>query len=213
MNPKSKLKEIWNKSASVQTPKNVGYVYTAYINRPLGRIMAVFAYKLGLSANFLSLSGFFLTIVGALYLVLYGCKTIWGTVFGVFILLFAFVFDDADGNLAKLNKADKPSGEWLDHTLDNIKEQILCLSIFFIILKTNPNIEKWLMCFLLLPGVFSSSKILSNEMKRHLLLYNAGVVYDRSASRWTRFLLPLDYGFLCMVFLLAPFGLLLPVYV
>jgi hypothetical protein len=97
--------------------------YSRWVNRPLGRLLAATAYRVGLTPNQV-------TAVSAVFT--YGAITILaistpGAIISILVgllLLIGYALDSADGQLARLTKLGRPSGEWLDHVIDMGK---LCL--------------------------------------------------------------------------------------
>jgi phosphatidylglycerophosphate synthase len=201
----------WNKLSRAQKRSDVALPYTLWINRPIGRFFAVIAHKLSLTPNFVSFISLLFSVIGFLYLILIQDKEIIPTIFGVSILLFAYALDSADGQLARLTNIKGPSGEWLDHTADSIKTPMFHLSVFLVIYQIEGGLNLQVMIFFLMISAFASGKFFSSEIKEKMMAnrekVNPGGGYIRS------FLLaPFDYGFLCFIFILAPFNLLYPVY-
>lgn len=91
--------------------------YSRWVNRPIGRMLAATAYRLGMSPNQVTaVSGAF-TYSAITVLALVRPST---TVSIVVALLLAvgYALDSADGQLARLTGLGRPSGEWLDHVVD-----------------------------------------------------------------------------------------------
>lgn len=95
-------------------------LYSRYVNRPAGRVLAAAAARVGLTPNQVTavsaaLSGAAVAAV-ALGRPSYGLAVgVWGG------LALGFAFDAADGQLARLRGGGSAAGEWLDHVVDCAK--------------------------------------------------------------------------------------------
>ena len=207
----SSFQSAWDALALVQKPKNDGHPYTVYVNRSIGKILAVIAYSLGLTPNQLTLISFVLTFFGFSFLAVEGHKSMPGSICGVLILLLGFAFDSADGQLARLMNIKSAAGEWLDHTVDSLKIPLCHLTFVFIIYRTTPDLNNLIFFFMMMFSVVASAKFFSTEMKKKISLQNARSVPVLGTLK--RILLaPFDYGVLCFLFLLAPLGFLYQMY-
>src|SRR4051794_1561474 len=100
--------------ASAQKSAKGGSLYSRYVNRPVGRVLAAGAYRAGLTPNQVTLvsAAFSYGAVAALA----AAAPSWGLAAAVYAALaLGFAFDSADGQLARLLGAGGPAGEWLDH--------------------------------------------------------------------------------------------------
>lgn len=92
-------------------------LYSRYVNRPAGRVLAAGAYRAGMTPNQVTLTSALFTY-GALASVAL-VEPSW--TLGVLVwaaLAVGFAFDSADGQLARLTGRGGPDGEWLDHVVD-----------------------------------------------------------------------------------------------
>ncbi len=92
-------------------------LYSRYVNRPAGRVLAAGAYRAGVTPNQVTLTSALFTY-GALAAVAL-VEPSW--TLGVLVwaaLAVGFAFDSADGQLARLTGRGGPDGEWLDHVVD-----------------------------------------------------------------------------------------------
>jgi phosphatidylglycerophosphate synthase len=97
--------------------------YSRWVNRRLGRVLAAAAYRLGLSPNQVTMASAVLTY-SAIGIVLFVSPSRAGSLVIALLLLLGYALDSADGQLARLTRMGRPSGEWLDHVIDMGK---LCL--------------------------------------------------------------------------------------
>lgn len=190
-----------------KTAKGVS-LYSRYVNRPAGRVLAAGAYRIGLTPNQVTLvsAAFTFTAVASVALV----RPSWGLAFAVYAgLAVGFAFDSADGQLARLTGRGGPDGEWLDHVVDCAK-LILVHTAVLIAFRRFAQLpdDGWL----LLPLGFLFVAVLT--FCAGLLREQLGKVAARPApaGRATApapvsrvravALLPADYGVFCLVFLL-----------
>ncbi|WP_406416743.1 CDP-alcohol phosphatidyltransferase family protein [Streptomyces sp. NBC_00873] len=190
-----------------KTAKGVS-LYSRYVNRPAGRVLAAGAYRIGLTPNQVTLvsAAFTFTAVASVALV----RPSWGLAFAVYAgLAVGFAFDSADGQLARLTGRGGPDGEWLDHVVDCAKLILVhtAVLISFHRFAQLPG-EGWL----LLPLGFLFVAVLT--FCAGLLREQLGKAAARpaAAGRATApapvsrvravALLPADYGVFCLVFLL-----------
>ncbi|MEV1045714.1 CDP-alcohol phosphatidyltransferase family protein [Streptomyces sp. NPDC049916] len=185
-------------------------LYSRYVNRPAGRVLAAGAYRAGLTPNQVTLvsAAFTYGAVAALALV----EPSWTLAVTVYAALAAgFAFDSADGQLARLTGRGGPDGEWLDHVVDCGKLVLLHAAVLISFFRFGelPS-DVWL----LLPLGFQLSAVLT---------FCAGLLRDQLGKAaanargpaWAApdpaapvsrvravALLPADYGVFCLVFLL-----------
>ncbi|MFF8714030.1 CDP-alcohol phosphatidyltransferase family protein [Streptomyces sp. NPDC015184] len=102
-----------------KTAKGVS-LYSRYVNRPAGRVLASGAYHIGMTPNQVTLlsAAFTFTAIASVALV----RPSWGLAALVWGgLVVGFALDSADGQLARLTGRGGPDGEWLDHVVDCAK--------------------------------------------------------------------------------------------
>lgn len=97
--------------------------YSRWVNRPIGRVLAASAYRLGMTPNQVTGVSALFTYSGIALLALVAPSTPMSLLVAL-LLLVGYALDSADGQLARLTRMGRPSGEWLDHTIDMGK---LCL--------------------------------------------------------------------------------------
>ncbi|MFJ2895531.1 CDP-alcohol phosphatidyltransferase family protein [Streptomyces sp. NPDC087218] len=202
-----------------KTAKGVS-LYSRYVNRPAGRVLAAGAYRIGMTPNQVTLlsAAFTFSAIASVALVRPSwslAALVWGG------LVVGFALDSADGQLARLTGRGGPDGEWLDHVVDCAK-MILVHTAVLISFRRFFDLpsEGWL----LLPLGFLFAAVLTfcaGLLREQLGKAQQGrtqqggtrsdgaaapPVAGRTAAPVSRLravaLLPADYGVFCLVFLL-----------
>ncbi|MFE2056731.1 MULTISPECIES: CDP-alcohol phosphatidyltransferase family protein [unclassified Streptomyces] len=182
-------------------------LYSRYVNRPAGRLLAAGSYRAGLSPNQVTLvsAAFTFLSVAAVALV----EPSWWL--GVLVyagLAVGFAFDSADGQLARLTGRGGPDGEWLDHVVDCAKMVLVhsAVLIAFHRFGALPG-EGWLLLplgFLFVAVLTFCAGLLREQLGKaaaRAAPVAAGPAVPASRLRAVA-LLPADYGVFCLVFLL-----------
>lgn len=183
-------------------------LYSRYVNRPAGRLLAAGAYRARLAPNHVTLISAAFTF-SALAAVALAEPAWWLGVCVYAGLAVGFAFDSADGQLARLTGRGGPDGEWLDHVVDCAKMILVHTAVLISFYRfTELPSEAWL----LLPLGFLFTAVLT--FCAGLLREQLGKAAARTApasvggttapvSRTRAVaLLPADYGVFCLVFLL-----------
>jgi phosphatidylglycerophosphate synthase len=200
--------------------------YSIYINRRVGRYLAAWAYRVGLTPNGVTTISAIFTFSGIAVLAL--TPSAWWVGIVVWLLLaIGYAFDSADGQVARLRGGGSLAGEWLDHVVDCIKISTLHLAVLITaFLHFGLTSPAWLLVplgYSVVNAVAFFAMILNDQLKsvnasRAALragvappaasAHNAASVVaeadGRSALR-SLLLVPTDYGFLCIVFVLVGF--------
>jgi len=185
--------------------------YSRWVNRPLGRVLAVAAYRAGMSPNQVTLVSAAFTASGIACIAALPPSFSLGLAVTV-LLALGYALDSADGQLARLTGLGRPSGEWLDHTVDMAK---ICTLQGAILLSWfqwgRPGLETSA-GLLLLPLAFLTVNVLAffGWLLSDLLIRVARArtpgapVPDRGPATILRSLLrtPSDYGLMLLSFLL-----------
>lgn len=182
--------------------------YSVYINRRAGRYLAAICHRAGLSPNTVSVISAAFTFTG-IGLLAFGPLS-WSLGFVVWLCLaVGYAFDSADGQVARLRGGGSLAGEWLDHVVDSAKVSSLHLAVLVAAYRgfdlPHPG---WMLVplgFCIVAAVSFFSMILNDHLKEiHAL--KTGTVLMNSAGSGSMLksflLLPTDYGFLCLLFLL-----------
>ena len=177
--------------------------YSLFVNRPLGRVPAAVAYRLGWTPNMVTALSAGLSLAGVL--VLATAQPSLGMGIGVWLLLAGgYVLDSADGQLARLRGGGSPAGEWLDHVVDAWKISSVHLAVLVLGYRALdlPN-PYWLLVpllFTIVAAVAFFAMILNDLLKAKY----ARPAAPAQASTPLRAILglPTDYGVLCFSFVL-----------
>lgn len=182
-------------------------LYSRYLNRPAGRVLAAAAHRAGLSPDQVTLISAAFSFGGVAALAL--LPPSWPLALGVWAALAAgFAFDSADGQLARLRRKTSAAGEWLDHVVDCAKitavHAAVLVSFYRFFELPDPG-------WLLLPLGFQWAAV---------LIFFGGLLTDKlrpkpaaapgdplpapapPARLRAVALLPVDHGVFCAVFLL-----------
>lgn len=188
--------------SKVQKPPRGVSVYTRFVNRPAGRLLAAAAYRVGLSPNHVTGVSALITFAALFATALHPPSRALGQWVSLALLL-GFALDSADGQLARLYRSTSLSGEWLDHVVDCGK----LLGIHAAVLISFYRFFDLPRPALLLPVIFQFAAvllffggILTEQMRRRAEETPPGPVSRPSAARAV-VLLPVDYGLLCLSFL------------
>jgi phosphatidylglycerophosphate synthase len=204
------FREALDRLATAQkTAKGVS-LYSRYVNRPVGRVLAAGSYRAGLTPNQVTLVSALLSFGGIAVVALTDPVPWTGPV--VWLALAAgFAFDSADGQLARLRGGGSPAGEWLDHVVDCAKTTALHTAVLLAFYLRPDAFGVRERAWLLLPLGFLFAAIvtffgglLTEQLKRRSAT-GAGPAAAPSLLRAVA-LLPVDHGVFCLVFLLLGAG-------
>lgn len=193
-------------SAAQKSAKGVS-LYSRYVNRPAGRILAAAGYRLKLTPNQVTLISAAVTFAGVVMIA--ALRPSPAAALGIVAaLVLGFALDSADGQLARLTGTGSAAGEWLDHVVDCAKMLAVHMAVLVAFYRHFGFSDP---VFLLLPVAFQFAAvmvffggILTEQLKRAERLRNGA---DRPAAAPVSTLravalLPVDYGVFCAAFLL-----------
>lgn len=178
--------------------------YSIYVNRKAGRYLAAGAYKVGLTPNAVTAISALFTFSGiAMLLIL---PPAWWVGVAVWLALaIGYAFDSADGQVARLRGGGSASGEWLDHVIDATKISTLHLAVLISAYRffelPSPALLLIPMAYCVVAAVSFFAMILNDQLK-HAYGYKPVETDGKSSPLRALLVIPTDYGFLCMVFLL-----------
>lgn len=181
-------------------------LYSLLVNRPLGRVFAAAAHRIGLTPDLVTLISAAFTFTGIALIALVAPSPAQAVAVTV-LLVLGYALDAADGQLARLRGGGSMTGEWLDHVIDSFKIATLHLAVLIAAYRFF-DVAAW---WLLVPVVFSAVYVIHffGMLLTDLLTRNArltlglGKIEQQSASPLKSLLkLPTDYGLLCLSFLL-----------
>ncbi|MFF8970185.1 CDP-alcohol phosphatidyltransferase family protein [Streptomyces sp. NPDC014995] len=193
--------EVLRQLSTAQKPAKGVSLYTRFVNRPAGRVLAALAYRVGATPNQLTVLGALFTFPALAAVALLPPGPRMAVCVGV-ALAVGFVLDSADGQLARGQRSGSPSGEWLDHVLDCVKivalHLVVLVSFYRFFDLPSP-------AFLLAPMVFQLAAV---------VIFFAGILTEKLKGRTpgeapaasalalrSVLLLPVDYGLTCVSFL------------
>lgn len=194
-------------SAAQKSAKGVS-LYSRYVNRPAGRVLAAAGYTLKLTPNQVTMISAVFTFAGVVMIATLRPSP--AVAVGIFAaLVLGFALDSADGQLARLTGTGSAAGEWLDHVVDCAKMLALHMAVLLSFHRyfgfSDP---RWY----LVPVVFQFAAvmvffggILTEQLKR-AARQKAGADGPAPAAAVSPLravaLLFVDYGVFCVMFLL-----------
>ncbi|WP_369246701.1 CDP-alcohol phosphatidyltransferase family protein [Streptomyces sp. R41] len=193
--------ETLRQLSTAQKPAKGVSVYSRFVNRPAGRVMAALASRIGATPNQLTLLGALFTFPALAAVALLRPGPVMSVCVCVALAL-GFALDAADGQLARSQCSASPSGEWLDHVLDCFKIVTLHLVVlvtfyrFFVL--PSPVFLLAPMVFQLAAVVIFFAGILTEKLKQRTAAETGSGISPALASL---LLLPVDYGTTCISFL------------
>ena len=216
---KSTYREAVARLRFAQKPKAQTPAYLRFVNRRLGGYLAAAGFVRGWTPNQMTAASAVLSLAGILALALVH-PSWWLGILIALALAAGFAFDSADGQLARLRGGGSPAGEWLDHVVDAVKSCLLHSAVLICAYRFVPGLWRWV---LLLPLVFLTAYVtlaFASMLRDQLLrakvsaaraaagagagapkLEGSGEDVGDSLLRGL-FLLPVDYGTLCVLFVL-----------
>jgi phosphatidylglycerophosphate synthase len=193
--------------------------YSRWINRPAGRQLAIVAFRIGLSPNQVTLLSGLTSLAGIVVLAVAPATVSIGFLVA-FLLALAYALDSADGQVARMQGGGSRTGEWLDHVIDCLKIASLHMAVLICWYRSF-EVSDALLLVPILFGVQAStyffSKILTDQLRAAAAAPAGAGVTPTSATASARddegrppvlaslLVLPLDYGLLCVCFVLLGF--------
>ena len=198
------IRETLARLASAQKGAAKGApAYSVWVNRRVGRLLAVVAYRVGLTPNQVTAVSAVFTFTG-IALIAFAPASIWMGVVVWLLLALGYAWDSADGQVARLRGGRSLSGEWLDHFVDAVKISALHLAVF-VGLSRIPDVPPLGLAVPLVFTVVANATffgmILNDLLKSKRGVATSTAVGGGSPIR-SILLLPTDYGILCAAFVL-----------
>ena len=212
----------YNQLRGAQKNSRGAPVYSRFVNRPLGRVMAASAYVLHRTPNQVTMLSAVFTFSGIATLAALPASWTTGIVVAV-LLIIGYALDSADGQLARLLGGGSPEGEWLDHVVDSAKLATIHLAVLVNMYRHFDGLSWWLLvplCFSAVQSVHFFGMIVTDLVLREHHYrsgagepYRASVLGDKHSTALTIARIPIDYGLLCLGFvLLGTYPLFLGLY-
>lgn len=190
--------------SQAQKPRRGVSLYSRFINRPLGRVLAAACFTLKMSPNQVTVVSALAT-AGGLALLVTGAPSGWRAVCVMLLLVLGFALDSADGQVSRLTGRGSPAGEWLDHVVDAGKIVAVhgaVLVTLYLYVAVKPIVLVIPLVFQLVAIVTFAGGLLVELIKRSLPAV-ATVPPTREVSMLRAIaLLPADYGILALSFVL-----------
>lgn len=204
--PRASLGQVVAALAAAQKSNRNAPAYSRWVNRPIGRVFAAVAFKLGLTPNQVTLLSACFTFSGVA-VVAVGSPALGWLV--AFLLVIGYALDSADGQLARLRGGGSASGEWLDHFFDALKASSLHVAVTILWWRNLGGFPEW---SLLIPLTFTivAAVYFFGMILTEILLRRSGpATTPASGSERAPVLMSLvalvnDYGLLCLSMLLMP---------
>ncbi|MCL3839187.1 CDP-alcohol phosphatidyltransferase family protein [Aeromicrobium duanguangcaii] len=188
---------------SAQKPSRGTAAYSRHVNRPAGRYVAAWMNSHGFTPNQATAVSATLSAAGIALIALVS-PTWWLGILVAALLAGGYVMDSVDGQLARLRGGGSKSGEWLDHTVDCFKTLTLHVAVliswyrFFEL----PS-DAWLLvplAFTVVAAATYFGLILMPTLRPPAAPTSTEPPVENPLRKFL--LLPIDYGFLCWVFVL-----------
>ena len=173
--------------------------YTRWVNRRGARVVAAVGFASGWTPNMVTAMSALLSTAGLLILIL--LPPAWWVGGPVAVLLAAgYLFDSADGQLARLSGLSSKTGEWIDHVVDAFRSPAIHLATAVAVMVHRPDVW-WLALVALAYSLITGGQFLS-QILAEAFVRKAGRKQSRGGDARSWILLPTDPGTLCWSFLL-----------
>lgn len=198
--------DVMTQLRGAQKSARGGPPYSIFVNRPIGRVLAALAFRVGLTPDQVTALSAVATFAGIVLLA--AAPATWPTGVGVAVLLvLGYALDSADGQLARLRGGGSLRGEWLDHTVDSLKVVVVHLAVLVTWFTRFDLPTPWLavpLAFATASSVHFFGMILVDLLARatraELGVPAPAKVAPGASSALLK--LPTDYGVLCLAMLL-----------
>ena len=181
-------------------------LYSRVINRPVGRVLAAVAHRVGLTPDQVTLLSACCTYLGIALIALWRPSAA-AAVATSLLLMLGYALDSADGQLARLRHGGSRAGEWLDHVADVIKlstiHAAIAISLFRFSLDdfAGPAVLLVPLAFGAVQTIHFFSYILTYQLR-----YHGGTPLAKNEGRpgFAKAVLsaPTDYGLMCFALML-----------
>lgn len=182
-----------------QKPGDGVPAYMRWINRRGARVVAAAGHAWGWTPNFVTALSACWSALGLALLLVLPATLSTGIVVAA-LLAAGFLFDSADGQLARLSRSSSPAGEWLDHVVDAFRAPAIHLGAAVAVAVHRPE-YLWLAVVALVYAVVTSGQFMSQILAEQFVR-RAGRRPRRGGMRSSLLLLPTDPGILCWSFAL-----------
>lgn len=177
--------------------------YTRWVNRRVAAQVAAAAHAFGLSPNTITFTSLAFSAFGIAILIALPPTVAVGVAVAV-LFAVAYLFDSADGQLARVSGRSGPSGEWLDHVVDSIRTPAMHLAVAVAVVVHGLDLRLGVLAVVV--AVLLSGQFLSQILAEQLSRGSRHVEPTASGKRQSWILLPTDPGTWAWVFLLWGLG-------
>ncbi|MCU1438796.1 MAG: CDP-alcohol phosphatidyltransferase [Naasia sp.] len=178
--------------------------YSVYVNRRLGRFLAAWAYRAGLTPNGVTAISAVFTFAAIAAIAIFPPSLPLGLLVAAGLAV-GYAFDSADGQLARLRGGGGPSGEWLDHVVDCVKTSSLHLAVLISVYRFFELPSDLLLLvpigYAVVAATSFFAQILNDQLKEIRGVRGATAAGGGTLLR-SLLVSPTDYGLLCLVFAL-----------
>lgn len=182
---------------AAQKPAQGVPAYMRWVNRRGARVIAALGYQLRWTPNQVTAISACLSVAGMLVLIFAPFAVSTGVLAAV-LLALGFLFDSADGQLARVSKLSSKSGEWVDHVVDAFRSPLVHVAVA-IAVTAHEGPYSWLALVALGYSVVTSGQFLG-QILAEALVRKAGAQQTRGGNLRSWILLPTDPGVLCWSF-------------
>ena len=206
----SEIRAAMSRLKQAQKSSKGAAAYSRYVNRPLGRPLAATAYVIGMTPTQVTMVSALCTLSGVALIALL-TPTVWSSVLVAVLLVLGYALDSADGQLARLTGTGSLAGEWLDHFFDSLKLATIHLAVLVCWFRFYEIDEVWLLVPLAFAAIANTFffGIMAADFLRRIHRLQAPVAAPeapreawRSGSLYSLAVIPTDYGFLSLSFVL-----------
>lgn len=189
--------------AKAQKSNRNAPAYSRWVNRPLGRILAAAAFKLGLTPNQVTAISAVFTFAGIGVLAT-GTPSWWLGLLVAGLLVLGYALDSADGQLARLRGGGSPAGEWLDHVVDATKLATFHLAVAVFWFR---SLGDWPLATVFIPLAFAAQAsvwffgiVITDLVLRERGAKQVKLAHqeERPSTMMSLLGIPADYGFLAL---------------
>lgn len=194
---------------SAQKSSKGAPLYSRFVNRPLGRVFAATAYRMGWTPNQVTYLSAAFTFAGVVTVAIAPPTVRVGPAVAL-ALVIGYALDSADGQLARLRGGGSVAGEWLDHMIDAVKVASIHVAVLLSLYRWFHLDARWLLVpllFLVASTVHFFGMILRDSLVRMHRPQTTGLPPPTPAESTFRALLklPVDYGIWCLSFVVLGF--------
>ncbi len=182
---------------AAQKPGHGVPAYTRWVNRRGARVVAAAGAAGGLTPNQITAISMLFSVCGMAVLI--ACPPApWVGLLTAVLLALGYLFDSADGQLARLTGTSSKTGEWIDHVADAFRSPAIHVAVAVAVVIYRGD-DRWLAVVALIYSLVTSGQFLS-QILAEAFVTGAGRTQRRGGTMRSFVLLPTDPGVLCWWF-------------